>query len=241
MRRGLGDRPFGIFQAVASHNKKLRLQDFAIQGGAGGGSYTADVRIKRKGELIMPLTLAFRMKDGNTVTERVDGLPREYSNTFAFPVKPVSLAVDPGNEILDIYQLDNFAPRRRDYRLDLPGDDRRPMDAYQYRFLPIGHYNDIDGGKLGLRIRGSYDDTYRKFTLQGLQGFESDEFDVYGSFDHPLKYFGREASWHSEGYYREGRKGFELSVRKTRRNDLSEPLAKTYTLGFTYQEVEDPA
>lgn len=206
-----------------------------------GGSYTADVKIERKGELMMPLTLAFRMKDGNTVTERVDGLAREYSNTFTFPVKPVSLAVVPGNEILDIHQIDNFAPRRRDYRLDLPGDDRRPMDAYQFRFLPIGHYNDIDGGKLGLRIRGSYDDMYGKFTLQGLQGFESGKFDVYGSFDHPLRYFGREASWHSEGYYREGRKGFELSVRKTRRKDLSEPLAKTYTLGFTYQELEDPA
>ncbi len=220
-------------------NCDYRVSRFRVKDS--GEKYTADVRVDRKGEMIMPLALVFRLKNGNTVTERVDGFSREYSNTFTFPVKPVSLAVNPDNEILDIYQVDNFAPRRRDFRFDIPGDDRRPMDSYQYRFLPVGHYNDIDGGKAGLRVRGSYDDMYRRFTLQGLYGFESESFDVYGSFEHPIKYLGREATWYSEGYYREGRKGIDLAIRKTRRRDLSEPLAKTYTLGFTYQEVENSA
>ena len=35
--------------------------------------FVADVRIERKGELMMPLALAFRLKNGNTVIERLDG------------------------------------------------------------------------------------------------------------------------------------------------------------------------
>lgn len=204
------------------------------------GNYEAEVKVKREGEMMMPITLAFRFDDGNTLTERIDGMPREYTNTFSFPRKPVSLSINPDNEILDIYMLDNFSPRRRSLRIDIPVDRNYPSDAFQYLLLPVGYYNDIDGGKAGLRIRGSYDDIYKKFTLQGIYGFESELLDVYGLFEHPIGYLGREAVWHSSGYYREGRKGVDLAIRKTRRKDMSEPMAKNYTLGFSYQELFDP-
>ncbi|MBU8921366.1 MAG: M1 family metallopeptidase [Bacteroidales bacterium] len=222
----------------STKNCDYRVDRFKVSESADG--FTADVKVKRKSEMMMPLTLAFRLKNGNTVTERVDGMPREYENTFTFPIEPVSVAINPDNEILDIYLLDNFAPRKRELMFELLPSDYYPSDAYQFRVSPLGFYNDIDGGKAGLCLKGSYDGIYKNFTLQGLYGFESGEFDVYGSFENPLTYFGREADWKIDGYYREGRQGASLSIFKTRRKHLSEPLTKHYTLKLGYQELTDP-
>ncbi|MBN2185654.1 MAG: hypothetical protein JW746_10030 [Candidatus Krumholzibacteriota bacterium] len=203
-------------------------------------TYTADVKISRKGEMMMPLNLAFRMKNGNTVSERVDGLPRSLEKQFIFPDEPVSVSINPDNEILDIYHIDNFSPRRRDLALENPLNQYYPPDAYQYRVAPLGYYNDIDGGKAGLRIRGSYDDRYNKYTLQGMYGFESETIDFYGSYESPLGYFGREAVLGADAFLREGRQGGSLAIYKTRRDHLTAPLAKHYTLKLTYQEMTDP-
>ena len=156
--------------------------------------WKADFRIERKGELMMPVTLAVRLASGNTVTERFEGTSRAIADTLAFDAKPVWAAINPDNEILDVYRLDNVSPRRRHFTLlDAPFNSYYPPDAFSYRFLPIGYYNDVDGGKAGLRLRGSFDDTYRKFTLQALYGFESGVVDAYGSYRHPMSYLGRDA------------------------------------------------
>ncbi|MCK4538674.1 MAG: M1 family metallopeptidase [Candidatus Krumholzibacteria bacterium] len=223
----------------STKNCDYKVDRFKVSKSTDG--FTADVRVKRKGEMMMPLTLAFRLKNGNTVTEKVDGMPRESENTFTFPVEPVSVAINPDNEILDIYLQDNFSPRKRELKLELLQGGYYPSDAYQFTVMPLGYYNDIDGGKAGLRLKGSYDGIYRNFTLQGFYGFESGEVDVYGSFENPLPYFGREADWKIDGYYREGRQGASLSIFKTRRKHLSQPIAKRYTLRLGYQELTDPA
>jgi hypothetical protein len=215
-----------------------RMSRFKVK--RAGDRYQADCKIERKGELMMPITLAFRLRDGNTVTERVDGLLRTVERTFTFEVEPVSAAINPDNEILDIHQVDNFSPRRRDMSFDLPYRDYYRQDAYEYRFLPIGYYNDIDGGKAGLRIRGSYDDRYRKFTLQGLYGFESERGDVYGSFAHPFGMLGRDAHFYGDAFYREGRHGAYAEISKIRRKSLFDPLAKHFSFRFLYHELNDP-
>ncbi|MDD4857689.1 MAG: M1 family metallopeptidase [Candidatus Krumholzibacteria bacterium] len=201
--------------------------------------YTANLRIERKGELIMPLTLAFRLKDGNTVTQRMDGMPHTRDTTLTFESKPVSAAINPDNEILDVYQLDNFAPRRNSVALDVPFYGYYPVDSYQYRVLPIGYYNDVDGGKVGLRLRGSYDNYYRRFTLQGLYGFESEKTDFYASYDGPLGYLGRDASIFAETFNREGRRGVLVDVGKIRRKSLFAPLAQRLDFIVGYHEVID--
>lgn len=201
--------------------------------------YAAEVGIERKGELIMPLTLAFRLKDGNTATEHVDGTQRTIDTTYTFEERPVSAAIDPDNEIVDIYQLDNFAPRRRSIALDVPFNGYYPVDSYQYRILPIGYYNDVDGGKLGLRLRGSYDNYYRKFTLQGLYGFESQKTDGYASYTGPLDYFGKDATIFAEGFYREGRQGAFIEIDKIRRTTLFDPLAQHLAFRAGYHELTD--
>jgi hypothetical protein len=201
--------------------------------------FSADLRVQRKGELMMPLTLAFRLKNGNTVTERLDGISRSVDTSFTFESKPVSAAINPDNEILDIYQLDNYAPHRRGVALDVPFNTYYPPDAYQYRLLPIGYYNDIDGGKLGLRVRGSYDNCYRKFTLQGLYGFESKATDVYGAYEAPLGYFGKSASIFADAFIREGRQGASFDLRKIRRKSLFDPLSQRLSFHIGYHEISD--
>jgi hypothetical protein len=202
-----------------------------------GEGFRADVEIERKGELIMPLTLAFRLENGSTEPKRIDGKYRVIEESFIFGSKPKSVAINPNNEILDIQFKDNFSPRRRSFAIDNVLDGYRPPDAYQFRLLPIGYYNDIDGGKAGLRVRGSYENRYRQFTLQGLYGFESEKVDVYGSFEHPLRYFGREAWIRMEGFYREGRQGGSLAIDKLMRKSLYDPLAKRLSIYASYHEL----
>ena len=207
-----------------------------------GEGWTADLRIDRKGELMMPLTLAVRLADGNTVAERYDGVSRTIADTLSFPARPVSAAINPDNEIGDIYRLDNNIPRRRSLALDVPFNTYYPPDAYSIRALPIGYYNDVDGGKAGLRLRGSFDNAYRKLTLQGLYGFESQTVDGYARYDEPyFGYLGRDVSLAAEGFYREGRAGASVLVKKTRRHSLYDPLAHALTLGLAYHQMYDSA
>jgi hypothetical protein len=235
---GVSGRDLGEIFKQWLHTAKdcdYRMKRFDVK--PEGDQYRATVEIERKGEMMMPLTLAFRLKNGNTEPKRIDGTLRTIEESFLFPARPVSVAINPNNEILDIYFIDNFSPRRRDLAIDLPWDGYRPPDAYQYRFLPLGYYNDIDGGKAGLRVRGGYDGRYKLFTLQGLYGFESETVDGYGSFEHPLGYLGRDAKIRAEGYYREGRQGGMLAIDKKRRESLTDPLAQDITIFASYQEL----
>jgi hypothetical protein len=203
--------------------------------------FVANLRIERKGELMMPLALAFRLKNGNTVVERIDGASRTMDKSFTFDSKPTSVAIDPDNEILDVFRLDNYYPRRRSFALDVPFNTYYPGDSYQYRLLPIGYYNDVDEGKAGLRLRGAYDNYYRKFTLQGLYGSKSGKIDYYASYGGPLGYLGKDASVFTEMFQREGRQGAALEIGKIRRTSLFDPLAKRLTLSVTYNELMDSA
>jgi hypothetical protein len=215
------------------------ISRFKVKGAKEG--FVADVRIERKGELMMPLALAFRLKNGNTVVERLDGVPRTIAKSFTFDSKPVSAAINPDNEILDAYRLDNYYPRRKSVALDVPFNKYYPGDSYQYRILPIGYYNDVDEGKLGLRLRGGYDNYYRKFTLQGLYGFGSEKIDYYAAYDNAVGYLGKDASVFAETFNREGRLGATLEIRKIRRTSLFDPLAKRLAFSVNYHEIKDTA
>lgn len=214
-----------------------RLARFKTARAADG--WSADLHIDRKGELMMPVDLVIRLADGGVETRRLDGFSRTIADTLRFGARPVWAAINPENEILDVYRLDNVLPRQRHYTLDLPGNAYYPPDAYSFRFLPVGWYNDVDGGKAGLRVRGSFDDTYRKFSLAGVYGFESGAVDAYGSFRHPASYLGRDAVLAAAGFIREGRQGASFEIEKIRRASLYDPLAHTIRLGLVYHELTD--
>ncbi len=215
----------------------FKLESFEVERTDEG--YKTSVHIERKGELMTPVSLVFRFANGNSLSKRVDGMPRSVKKSYIFEKKPVSAAINPGNEILDIYQLDNYQPRKRDLAFDNPLNSYYPPDAYQFRWLPIGFYNDIDGAKFGLRLNGGYDNMYRKFTLQSLYSAESGTYDIYGDFEHPLGYLGRDASINMRGYYREGRQGASITLNKILRENYSTPVPKHLSLRLAYQELRN--
>lgn len=204
-----------------------------------GEGFTAEVRLRRKGEMIMPLDLVFRMEDGSEITERVDGFSRMEERTFPFDQRPRSLSIVPENEILDIFQLDNNSPRRRDLALEDPFGQSYPTDAYLFTVLPFGYYNDVDGGKAGLRVGGSYQGIYRDFLLQSAHGFESGEFDVLGRYRRPVGWLGRETTLQVEGFYREGRRGGAARIDKVQRSSYSDPMPKRWRIELVYHELFD--
>lgn len=203
--------------------------------------WNAAMRVERKGELLMPLALSFRLKNGNAVSQRIDGNARSISTTVPLETKPALAAINPDNEILDVYERDNYSPRRTRFALDVPFNTYYPPDAYSIRGLPIGYYNDIDGGKVGLRLRGSYDNFYKKVTLQGLYGIESEKTDFYASFERLTGYFGRDASYVLEGFNREGRRGASLELDKIQRSSLYDPLARYMRFWFVFHQTRDLA
>lgn len=206
-----------------------------------GGGYRTALEIKRKGEMMMPLELALEFEDGSSSTERIDGMLRTIRDTMLSDSKPVRASINPENEILDIYHLDNFSPRKYDWALDRPFERHYPADAYQFRLLPVGYYNDIDGGLFGLRLKGGYDNRYHKFTLQQMYGAESETYNVYSDYSHPLGYFGRDAFLNLQGYYREGRRGASISIDKKLRSSYSDPLPRDLSFRLVYQELTDSA
>lgn len=201
--------------------------------------YEAEVRVKRRGEMIMPIELVFGLEGGGSRAERIDGVSRVIETTFRFDARPTSAAINPQNEILDIYLLDNRIPRRYDLGLQHSFRPAWPHDAYKILALPVGYYNDVDGGKAGIRLNGSYDGTYRNIVLQGMYGFESGAVDGYASVERPVGWLRRETTLRLEGFYREGRGGASVAIDKVQRESLGDPMPRFWRLRFGYHELFD--
>ena len=203
------------------------------------GVHWADVRIRRNGEMIMPLTLEFKLDNGGVIKKQIDGMPREIEKSFSFAFRPKSVSINPENEILDIYQLDNNSSGRIKIAIENPWRSEWPPASKLYEFLPIGWYNEVDGIKAGLRIKGSYDNTYDKFILQGLYSEKSEAIDVYLKYSKPVEWLGRGNILNLEGYYREGRQGGSFVLDKIQRKSLSDPVPKYWQLRFVYYDLFD--
>jgi hypothetical protein len=203
------------------------------------GVHWADVKIKRKGNIIMPLTLEFKLANGGVIREQVDGMPREIEKSFSFAFRPRSVSINPENEILDIYQLDNNSSGGIKLALENPWRSEWPPASRLIEFLPIGWYNDVDGAKVGLRFKSSYDDTYNRLILQGLYSIDSEAIDVYLKYRHPVGWLGRETTLNLEGFYREGRQGGSFVLDKIQRNSLNDPMPRYWQLRFVYHDLFD--
>jgi hypothetical protein len=204
-----------------------------------GGLHWADVRIKRKGDMILPITLEFRLADGSVSEERLDGMPRVTERSFSFESKPRSVSINPRNEILDIYQLDNNSSGRWKLAIENPWRSEWPRASKLIAFAPIGWYNDVDGIKAGIRLNSSYEDTYDRLILQGLYGVDSETIDFYFNYSDPVGWLGRETTIGLESFYREGRKGVSFVLDKIQRKSLSDPMPKYWQLRFVYHEFFD--
>lgn len=151
------------------------IEDFSVRG------TTASVTIARKGRAVMPLDLVFQMWDGTTVQKwiPVDDWLRTVADqrtyTFDFTNPPLSVRINPTNELLDDDRLNNASgllpPITLDMRLKnlLPSPhDPRPIDAYEFRLAPwIGPASvaGYGGASLGLTLQGSYLDVRDRMAI----------------------------------------------------------------------------
>jgi hypothetical protein len=228
----------GLFFEQWLHTKKIcdyKLDEVKTKSSPGG--YDVSVKIKREGEMIMPLDLVFDLDNGESKTYRLDGKLRTIRQNFKLPARPKRTAINPNNEIADIELRDNFKPRRRALQFDWPNNYYYPEDAYQIRYRPGFWYNDVDGLKAGLHFRGSYLNWSRRVKLGVYYGFESDRVDFSASYERPLRLLGNNARFKLSGYKMEGRRDVTSYLTVRRRKKLAVPPTQDFTIGFNYHEL----
>jgi hypothetical protein len=199
--------------------------------------YRVDVHIKRLGEIVMPLLLEVTLEDGGKESFRIDGRLRTIEKSFDLPQKPKRFALNPDNEIMDINLSDNFLPRQRDLQFDWPRNHYYPENAYQIRYRPGFWYNDVDGLKAGLLLRGGHAGDMAKRRIGVYYGAESDRVDFTISLAKRTKLFGRNGSVVLSGYKMEGRTDVTAKMHFRSRKTLIHPPNHDYTIGFIYHEL----
>jgi hypothetical protein len=199
--------------------------------------YRIDVHIKRLGEIVMPLLLEVTMEDGSKETFLLDGRLRTIKESFDLPAKPTRYALNPLNEIMDINLSDNFQPRRRDLQFDWPRNYYYPENAYQIRYRPGFWYNDVDGFKAGLLLRGSYMGEMSRWRIGVYYGAKSDRVDFTVSLAKPTRVLGRNGSLSLSGYKMEGRTDITAKLFVRSRKTLVRPPSHDYTVGLNYHEL----
>lgn len=207
----------------------------------GDGDYDVEVKIKREGELFIPIDLVFEFENGESQTYRVDSRLRTLKSTYQLPARPKRTAINPENEIMDVNLRDNFKPRRRDIQLDWPNNDYHPEWGYQFRHRPGAWYNDIDRLKAGYLARGSYLAEPPRWRAGVYYGFESERVDFDVSYQHPVTLLGNRGLFHLSGWKMEGRQDVTAYLKLRRRVKLLEPPTQEFVIGFNYHELTNPA
>jgi hypothetical protein len=220
-------------------NCDYELKEVKTRASDTGGAYTTQVTIKRLGEMTMPLELVFSFEDGTVQRVRLEGRLRTIIKTFDFPEKPKSVALNPDNEIMDINLSNNFSPRRRDLQLDWPNNYYHPEDAYEIRYRPEIWYNDIDGAKVGLHLRGSYANWSRRLSGGIYYGAESKRLDFTIGYKKPLRVFGHNAELRLSGYKMEGRQDGTFEIDYRRRHTLIRPPTHRLVAGVNYHDLSN--
>jgi len=230
----------GLFFEEWLHTRKIcdyKIEEIKRSRYENKEGYRIDVHIKRLGEIVMPLELEVTLEDGSKETFRIDGRLRSINESFDLPGRPARCALNPRNEIMDINLSDNFLPRRRDLQFDWPRNDYYPENAYQIRYRPGFWYNDVDGFKAGLLLRGSYMGEKSKRRLGIYYGAESDRVDFTVSLERTAKLFGRNGSISLSGYKMEGRTDVTAKMFVRSRKTLIHPPSHDFTFGLNYHEL----
>jgi hypothetical protein len=224
------------------HTRKVvdyKLDEVKSQPRADGG-FDVSVKIKRKGELFLPIEVVFELENGELQSFRVEGRLRTIEKTFQLPTKPKRTAINPKNEITDVDLRDNFKPRQRDFQVDWPNNFYYPEWGYQYRHRPGAWYNDVDGLKAGYLLRASYKGMAPRIRAGVYYGFLSERVDFTVRYEHPLELFDHRGLLHVSGYKMEGREDFTTFLRFRRRVKLMDPPTHEFIIGFNSHVLTDP-
>ncbi len=191
-----------------------------------GKSYTAEVKVKRKGRAIMPLDLDLRLENGQVVNQKIPvdfWQNSEAERTFSYEVlaKVRSAELNPDSRIADVNRLNNTYPVPRvrtnfdPPRMFFPSTPtRNPIDAYQIVWRPNIWYNRVDFLKLGLNFSGSYIGVDHNTNFELWGGTKSGNFDFDLRYNSRLYAFGPRWNWNFSAYNVEGRQGGNVGLTK---------------------------
>ncbi len=207
---------------------------------AEGDSVRVRVHIEREGERFQPIDVRFDLADGRSVTRRLDGRPRTIRAEFTLPATPRRTTVGPGNAILDVDFADNTLPRRHHVMPDWPGNAWTAEDAYTIRVRPAAWVNDVDGVRVGLRVRGSYYDWARRIRLGLYHGVDSRRLDVDARWDRPVRFVGLRGRLSAWLWKMEGRRDIGARADFVHRPELSRPPTHHVTIGYSSHRLTDP-
>lgn len=159
--------------------------DYSIEGigKVKGTTDSFSIRLKRNGQMQMPIDFTVTAKDGSQQTYYIPNtwfqkqttatlLPKWYgwgkmNETYTAVVQAPSgiksVAIDTTHRLADVYMPDNTFTRGITFRspalwLKLDGGLQAPTDRYHYRLYarPDVWWNPVDGIKLGAHFEGSY-------------------------------------------------------------------------------------
>ncbi|MCZ6766218.1 MAG: M1 family aminopeptidase [bacterium] len=206
-----------------------------------GDGYITEVRIERTGEMIMPVQLEFEFEDGTRQTARVEGRLRTIRETFEFPERPKKVALNSNNEIMDIKLEDNFIPRRKRVHINWPNNNYYPEDAYRIGWHPTLWYNDVDGAKTGIHVKGSYAGWMARTSFALYYGWDSRRLDFSASYVKHKKILGNNGFWKVGGYKMEGRNDVTLEMAYRIRRHLLVPPSHDVRFGLNWHELTNMA
>ncbi len=198
-----------------------------------------DVRIDRLGELYCPISVHFTLPDKSVRKVRLEARDRTQRRQVSLPARPVRVAINPDNEIMDRDLSNNFQPRKTDFQFDWPNNDYYPEDAYQIRHRPALWYNDVDGAKVGYHLYGSLDNWRHRRELGLYYGVESEKLDFSAAIEEPKHWFGTNTTFRLAGYKMEGRAQWTLDFHFIKRPELIKPPTQVFVLGYGYHELRN--
>lgn len=123
------------------------------------GKWDATVEVERKGERFYPVTVALTSGKGDTVKQRIEGSPWNFSFTLNFTVsfKPVNVIIDPDVATTDIDFRNNYGHRMPTEWSFRWGDMKyRPRNTYHATWFPLLDYHPVDGWMPGISLTKTY-------------------------------------------------------------------------------------
>jgi len=153
------------------------------------GTWVTEVKVKRRGDGIMPVEVEVETLEGKPIRKRWDGKATEGTVVFETAEKPKSVEVDPQDRIMDSNRLNNTG-----LRIEVLPDwpllryIHMPNDALLILWRPLLDYNAYDGVRLGLRSGSSYRAFYHNLTLETMFALGSLELDATARYSNPLSH-----------------------------------------------------
>jgi hypothetical protein len=206
------------------------------------GKWRTEVVVERLGDGIMPVEVALDLRKGRRVVKRVPGRALRDTVVFLTSAKPGGVLLDPQDQILDKDRLNNGGARY-ELRFDLPLTDAiyQPRDAYLLLWRPSIGFNDIDGLRLGLQLRGAYRAIYRTFKVAAYYGFESQTLDGVVQFGHPIPGLGNLSRYEVRAQKIEGRLEVRASFYLPLVRGLNQLPANQFRLILNHSRLLDEA